>query len=113
MRSIAGIRKIRPGPFCSISRPRRNTTARTGNAANDFRPPDDGRSFGLAHWVGGAIVGVQGHPPEPGTVLLLHMTYDPNLAFEYLDGGSIQFRISEDALAKRDWTAATVTSDSG
>ena len=65
------------------------------------------------HWILGAVTGVQGHPVEPDTVLLLHLDFDRQLGFEFLDGGAIQFRIPERALAKGDWAAVTIEPDSG
>ena len=55
------------------------------------------------HWV-------RGHAPD--TVLLLHLSYDEPLGFEFLDGGTIQFRIASSALAAGDWSAATAEADS-
>ncbi|HYZ27791.1 MAG TPA: YwqG family protein [Thermoleophilaceae bacterium] len=65
------------------------------------------------HWILGAVTGVQGHPVEPDTVLLLHLEFDRQLGFEFLDGGAIQFRIPGRALAERDWAAVTIEPDSG
>jgi Domain of unknown function (DUF1963) len=64
------------------------------------------------HRILGALSGVQGHPTDPGTVLLLHLAYDESLGFEFLDGGAIQFRIPEDALARGDWSAVAIEPDS-
>jgi hypothetical protein len=64
------------------------------------------------HWVSGHATGVRGHPPQPGTVLLLHLETDADLRFEFLDGGTIQFRIPSDALAARDWSAVVAFADS-
>jgi hypothetical protein len=69
--------------------------------------------FGDDHWILGAVTGAQGHPTEPGTVLLLHMGWDEPLGFEFLDAGAIQFRIPEPALAAGDWDAVTIEPDSG
>jgi hypothetical protein len=46
-------------------------------------------------------------------VLLLHLEFDRQLGFEFLDGGAIQFRIPGRALAERDWAAVTIEPDSG
>jgi len=64
------------------------------------------------HWVGGHARGAQGTPPDPDTVLLLHLTADDELGFDFLDGGVIQFRIPPDALAAGDWSAVVATADS-
>ena len=57
------------------------------------------------HWVGGHVTDVQGEEPEG--VLLLHIAYDEELGFEFLDGGAIQFRIPAEALARGDYGAVT------
>ncbi|MDQ8043570.1 MAG: DUF1963 domain-containing protein [Patulibacter sp.] len=59
-------------------------------------------------WVLGAVTGVQGHPTDPGTVLLLHLA-----SVEFQDGGAIQFRIPADALAAQDWTQVYGEASSG
>jgi hypothetical protein len=64
------------------------------------------------HWIGGHATGVQGAPPDPDTVLLLHLAWDEQLGFEFLDGGAIQFRIPAAALAARDWSQVFVEADS-
>lgn len=64
------------------------------------------------HWVLGAVTGVQGHTPEADTVLLLHLASDEALGFQFLDAGTIQFRIPTDALDAGDWTAAQALADS-
>jgi hypothetical protein len=64
------------------------------------------------HWIGGHATGVQGAPPAPDTVLLLHLASDERLGFEFLDGGAIQFRIPADALAAREWSRVRVEADS-
>ncbi|MBA3585674.1 MAG: DUF1963 domain-containing protein, partial [Gemmatimonadetes bacterium] len=64
------------------------------------------------HWVLGGVTGVQGHPTEAGTLLLLHLASDSELGFEFLDGGAIQFRIPADALAANNWRAARALADS-
>jgi hypothetical protein len=64
------------------------------------------------HWVGGHATGVQGHPNDPDSVLLLHIEHDRSLRFEFLDGGSIQFRIPATALAARDWSQVIALADS-
>lgn len=71
-----------------------------------WRPRDDGRSLGGVHWVGGLASGVQGHPPEEDTLLLLHLSWDEPLGFLFLDGGGVQFRIPRAAAAARDWSQA-------
>ncbi|MDA0182351.1 YwqG family protein [Solirubrobacter phytolaccae] len=65
------------------------------------------------HRFGGYASGVQGERPEPGTVLLLHLDWDEELGFEYGDGGTLQFRIPEDALAAEDWSRVITMADSG
>jgi hypothetical protein len=65
------------------------------------------------HWIGGLRTGVQGHPTEPGTVLLLHLSDDDALGFAWGDGGAFQFRIDEQALARRDWASIVVHADCG
>ena len=64
------------------------------------------------HWIGGHATGIQGFTPEPGTFLLLHLEWDDDLDFQFLDGGDLQFRIPTDALAVRDWSRITTTADS-
>lgn len=63
------------------------------------------------HWVGGLVAGPQGHPSEPGTILLLHLGDDDDLGF-LLDAGAIQFRIPAAALAAEDWSEVTAYPDS-
>jgi hypothetical protein len=62
---------------------------------------------GEQHWVGGHIPSVQGEEYERDSVLLLHMAYDDSLGFHFLDGGTLQFRIPADALARGDYGAVT------
>jgi hypothetical protein len=50
---------------------------------------------------------VQGFAPEPGTVLLLHIAWDTELRFEFLDGGVIQSRIP----AAGDWSRIVAVGD--
>ncbi|HEX6715174.1 MAG TPA: DUF1963 domain-containing protein [Thermoleophilaceae bacterium] len=84
------------------------------DVANSLRYGEAGwRTEEGDHWVLGEVTGAQGHPTDPGTVLLLHMAYDESLGFEFLDGGAIQFRIPETALAAGDWGAVTIEPDSG
>jgi hypothetical protein len=78
----------------------------------DGLPPDDGRSLEGAHWVLSHETGVQGHEPEPDTVLLLHLGWDEALGFMFADGGAFQFRIPGPALAAGDWSAVVATADS-
>ena len=89
-------------------------TPRTEEAlvAKGWRPPDDGRSLGGMHWVGGAASGVQGHPPEPGTMLVLHLGWDEPLGFLFLDGGALQFRIDPAAARAGEWSRAIALTDS-
>lgn len=77
--------------------------ARLGELLTEWPEDRSGEPPGLDHWVLGAVTGVQGHPAEADTVLLLHVSNDWDLQFEFLDGGAIQFRIPRDALAARDW----------
>lgn len=65
------------------------------------------------HWVGGHVTGVQGNPPAPGTVLLLHLSWDPRLNFMWADGGAFQFRIDAGRLAAGDWSRIVFEADSG
>ncbi len=65
------------------------------------------------HWVGGLVTGVQGHPPAAGTVLLLHLGWDPALNFMWADGGAFQFRIDAERLAAGDWSRIVFEADSG
>jgi len=67
---------------------------------------------GGQHWVRGHVTGAQGHPPDEGTELLLHLAYDDDLGFEFLDGGTIQFRIPVAALARGDYSAVEAIPDS-
>lgn len=64
------------------------------------------------HWVLGACANVQLEPTDPSTVLLLHLSNDDSLGFNFLDGGNIQFRIPRVALKARDWSAVTAQADS-
>ncbi len=64
------------------------------------------------HWVLGACTNVQFHPTDPDTVLLLHLSDDESLGFNFLSAGNIQFRISRVALEARDWSAVTAQADS-
>ncbi|WP_146175308.1 DUF1963 domain-containing protein [Paraconexibacter algicola] len=73
---------------------------------------DDGYTLRGTHWVLGHEPGVQGHEPEPDTVLLLHLAWDEALGFTFADGGNFQFRIPATALAKGDWSAVVATADS-
>jgi hypothetical protein len=77
--------------------------ARLGELLTEWPEDRSGEPPGLDHWVLGAVTGVQGHPAEADTVLLLHVSNEWDLQFEFLDGGAIQFRIPRDALAARDW----------
>jgi Domain of unknown function (DUF1963) len=61
--------------------------------------------WGGQHWVAGHVTGAQGHPPEEGTELLLHLADDDSLGFSFLDAGTIQFRIAPDALTRGDYAA--------
>ena len=63
-------------------------------------------------WFGGLVTGVQGDDPEEGTVLLLQLSDDDELGFNFLDAGAIQFRISADALQTGDFTRAVALADS-
>lgn len=82
--------------------------------ASWLRYGDEGWSYNVAdHWVLGAVTGEQGETPEANTVLLLHLTSDEALGFQFLDAGDIQFRIPADALAGGDWTAARALGSSG
>jgi uncharacterized protein YwqG len=81
-------------------------------APDDTWPePDDGHAFEAEHWIGGQVTGVQGHPPEPDTVLLLHLAWDDALGFGWGDGGAFQFHIPAEALARRDWAQITLSAD--
>lgn len=64
------------------------------------------------HWIGGHITGVQGHPPQDQTTLLLHLAWDEDLGFQFQDGGAVQFRIPTAALEARDWSRAFAEGDS-
>ena len=71
-----------------------------------------GSTFFASHWVGGLQTGVQGHPTDDDTELLLHIADDAELGFHFLDAGAIQFRIPTAALAAHDWSQITATADS-
>jgi hypothetical protein len=73
-------------------------------------PGSDG--WGDEHWFGGLQNMIQGYMPEPGTVLLLHISWDEELGFEFADGGMIQFRIPADALEAGDWSRIVAEPDS-
>jgi hypothetical protein len=65
------------------------------------------------HWIGGRATGVQGERPEAGTVLLLHLSWDPPLNFMWADGGGFQFRIDAERLAAGDWSRIVFEPSSG
>lgn len=64
------------------------------------------------HWVGGLATGAQGYAEPPGTVKLLQLQADDELAFDFLDAGVVAFRIPAPALARRQWSAVTAFVDS-
>ncbi|WP_232662929.1 DUF1963 domain-containing protein [Pseudonocardia sp. TRM90224] len=65
------------------------------------------------HWVGGHAAGVQVNQPDPAdTILLLRLASDSDIRFDFLDGGTIQFRIPEEALGRSDWSAVVGMADS-
>lgn len=72
----------------------------------------DGLDGPLPHWVGGLATGAQGYPDPDDSIDLLQITSDERLAFDYLDVGVIQFRISTAALRHRKWSAIHVDADS-
>jgi hypothetical protein len=74
--------------------------------------PQDGGGWLSGHWIGGHATGIQGAPPDDGTLLLLHLEDDASLGFAFLDGGVIQFRIPDDALDARDWARVVAIADS-
>ena len=66
------------------------------------------------HWVLGSVTDVQGNPlEEDDEVLLLHLSWDTALGFEYLDGGALRFSIPRDALAAGDWSHVRAEASSG
>lgn len=73
---------------------------------------DDGIDPWVRHWVGGHAEGAQGEPPDPDTVLLLHLSCDSAIDLQIMDAGTVQFRMPVDALAVRDWTAITAWPES-
>jgi hypothetical protein len=81
--------------------------------AMTLRSGDSAWNAGDDHWVLGHATGVQGHPAEEGTALLLHLGWDEELGFEFQDGGAVQFRIPRDALAAGDWSQVVAEGDSG
>ena len=64
------------------------------------------------HWLGGHAAGVQGVPLDGDTALLLSIEHDSELGFSFLDGGTVQFRIPPDALARRDFSRVIAFGDS-
>ncbi|MDA0185334.1 YwqG family protein [Solirubrobacter phytolaccae] len=64
------------------------------------------------HWIGGWVTGAQGYDMKAGTVILLSLTFDEALDFEFLDGGTAQFRITPEALAARDFSQVVAVADS-
>ncbi len=60
------------------------------------------------HWVGGHQSDAQGHPPEDNSVLLFHVSNDHSLGFDFLDGGTIQFRIDANELASGEYSAVEI-----
>jgi uncharacterized protein YwqG len=64
------------------------------------------------HWLGGHATGVQGAPLDADTALVLSIEDDGDLGFSFLDGGTVQFRIPPDALARRDFSRVIAFGDS-
>ncbi|WP_148261143.1 DUF1963 domain-containing protein [Conexibacter woesei] len=64
------------------------------------------------HWILGWETGVQGYLPDDDSILLLHLADDGGLDFNFMDAGSIQFRIPHTALAAGDWSAVFAYADS-
>jgi hypothetical protein len=64
------------------------------------------------HWIGGHVTGAQFTVDDTGTRLLLHVEDDDGLGFDFLDAGTLQFRIPPDALAERDWSRVLTIADS-
>ncbi len=58
------------------------------------------------------MTGAQGCDLLPGTAILLSVTFDEALDFEFLDGGTAQFRITPEALAARDFSQVVAVADS-
>lgn len=78
---------------------------RYGDAGYDPDGPD--------HWVLGCVTDVQGYGVEDGEVLLLHLGWDTELGFEYLDGGALRFALPRSALDAGDWSAVGAEASSG
>lgn len=102
-------RRVRPAPSIALpddyEAPERLGISDDGAMAYGA-VTDTLRSTGML----GPWSGAQFHPPEPGSVLLLHLEPDEN--FDFLDAGTIQFRIPADALARRDWSEAFAVPES-
>lgn len=56
--------------------------------------------------------GTQSHPPDADSVLLLHLEPGAEFGFDFLDTGTLQFRIQADALARRAWDEAFAVPES-
>lgn len=56
--------------------------------------------------------GTQSHPPDPDSILLLHLEPGAEFGFDFLDTGTLQFRIQADALARRAWDEAFAVPES-
>jgi hypothetical protein len=66
----------------------------------------NGRQWSSSHW----LAGHRGDY-EPGSTLLLHLGYDSDLDFEFLDGGAIRFRVPTGDLARADLSGAVATGE--
>jgi hypothetical protein len=67
----------------------------------------------LGHqWLGGHVPGAQFMADDTGTRLLFHIESDDGLGFEFLDAGTLQFRIAPGALAERDWSQVVTVAES-
>lgn len=66
-------------------------------------------------WAHGLLTpwsGTQSHPPDADSVLLLHIEPGAEFGFDFLDTGTLQFRITADALARRAWDEAFAVPES-
>ncbi len=65
------------------------------------------------HWIGGHVPGAQGYDMAPGTLVLLSLTSEDALGFDYRSANVFQFRIPPEALAAREFSQVTAVADFG
>ena len=68
---------------------------------------------GSDHWMLGVLHQGQGDPAPPDSLLLMRLSDDGQTLGEgFMDAGEVQFWISRDAFAARDWSAVTAEASS-